>query len=128
MDTPNGIATRPHIPDILPTIQAKHISRHHSFDYARVGASKHDMTSMSKEGSSEKDNNIGGNVVGGRIFSWKIMSYTQCSRSCGGGFQVIFLELVFKDSFEDEMLYTSGIYKPIEFRLGGEIPLRRRRC
>lgn len=91
VDTPNGIATRPHIPDILPTIQAKHIGRHHNFDYARVGAPKHDMTSVSKEGSSENDNNMGDNVVGGRIFSWKIMSYTQCSRSCGGGFQVIFI-------------------------------------
>lgn len=90
VDLPVGPVTRPHIPDIVPTIQAKHISRPHSFDYARVGVPKHDMTSMSKEGSSEDDNNLGENVIGGRIFSWKIMSYTQCSRSCGGGFQVMF--------------------------------------
>ncbi|XP_026320556.1 thrombospondin type-1 domain-containing protein 4-like [Hyposmocoma kahamanoa] len=88
VDPPVGPATRPHIPDIVPTIQAKHTSRHHSFDYAMVGVPKHDMTSLSKESSLEDDNNMGDNVIGGRIFSWKIMSYTQCSRSCGGGFQV----------------------------------------
>lgn len=90
MDPPVGTATRPHMPDTLPTIQAKHSSRHHSFDYARVGVPKHDMTSMSKEGNSEDENNMGDNVIGNRIFGWKIMSYTTCSRSCGGGFQVIF--------------------------------------
>lgn len=90
VDPPVGPATRPHIPDIVPTIQAKHVSRHHNFDYARVGVPKHDITSISKEVSSENDNNMGDNVIGDRIFSWKIMSYTQCSRSCGGGFQVAF--------------------------------------
>lgn len=93
VDPPIEAATRPNIPEILPTIQAKHSRKHHSFDYARVGVPKYDMNSMSKEGSSERDddNKMGDNVIGGRTFSWKIISFTQCSRSCGGGFQVTFL-------------------------------------
>lgn len=84
--------TRTNIPEILPTIQKKLNRKHHSFDYANVGVPKHEMTSMSKEGSSERgDDNLGDNVIGGRSFSWKIISYTQCSRSCGGGFQVILI-------------------------------------
>lgn len=41
---------------------------------------------MSKEASVEDD--VEENAIGGRKFIWKILSYTQCTRSCGGGIQV----------------------------------------
>ncbi|XP_047521189.1 thrombospondin type-1 domain-containing protein 4-like [Pieris napi] len=53
----------------------KHIRRHHGFDHYNVP--RH----------PDNENSIE-NVVGTRKFLWKILSYTQCSRSCGGGFQV----------------------------------------
>lgn len=64
----------------------KHIRQHHGFDYSRANVPKHpDGTGRSADAN---DNATEENIVGTRKFLWKIMSHTQCSRSCGGGFQV----------------------------------------
>ncbi|KAM3963267.1 ADAMTS-like protein 4 isoform 1-T1 [Aphomia sociella] len=77
-------ATRINLPDIAPSIHAKHNRRHHSFEYLRPGVSRYpDLTSI-----SEEEEDVEENVVGTRKFKWKILSYTQCSRSCGGGLQL----------------------------------------
>ncbi|XP_045501751.1 thrombospondin type-1 domain-containing protein 4-like [Colias croceus] len=61
-----------------PETTPKHIRRHHGLDKSRhLGFPKETY-----------NDGIGENIVGNRKFLWKILSYTQCSRSCGGGFQV----------------------------------------
>ncbi|KAL4714950.1 hypothetical protein ACJJTC_003101 [Scirpophaga incertulas] len=75
------------IPEPLPT--PKHTRRHHSFDaYPRLNPGKQypDLISGSKDLATEEDLNE--NVVGTRKFAWKISSFTQCTRSCGGGIQI----------------------------------------
>ncbi|XP_052755771.1 thrombospondin type-1 domain-containing protein 4-like [Galleria mellonella] len=78
-------ATRTDLPEIVPPIPTKHSRRHHGFERSRPNFSKYpDLTSMSKE----EDDDIKENIVGTRRFIWKILSYTQCSRTCGGGLQL----------------------------------------
>ncbi|XP_037295317.1 ADAMTS-like protein 4 [Manduca sexta] len=76
------------LPDIPSTATTKHTRRHHNFDaHSRsLGVPRHpDLTSMSKKDSNHSlDENSGAN----RRFAWKILSYTQCTRSCGGGIQL----------------------------------------
>lgn len=36
----------------------------------------------------ESQSQVTSNVIGDRKFAWKILSFTQCSRSCGGGLQI----------------------------------------
>ncbi|XP_050674405.1 ADAMTS-like protein 4 [Leptidea sinapis] len=65
------------------TASPKHIRRHHGMEsHLRVDRYP-DVARLAKE----KENVIEG-IGGTRKFVWKILSYTQCSRSCGGGFQV----------------------------------------
>lgn len=71
-----------------PTIIPKHTRRHHGFDARRVNIpGRPDSASFIKD---SKENGIDENIIGERKFMWKILSYTQCSRSCGGGIQVGF--------------------------------------
>lgn len=70
-----------------PVVYPKHTRRHHGFDtYTRSGIRHPDSAGMSKESSMEKS--FEENLISGRKFLWKILSYTQCSRTCGGGIQV----------------------------------------
>ncbi|XP_069361388.1 ADAMTS-like protein 4 isoform X1 [Maniola hyperantus] len=70
-----------------PTVLPKHTRRHHGFDaYPRSGIRHPDSAGLGKDSSIE--NSFEENIVGERKFIWKILSYTQCSRSCGGGIQV----------------------------------------
>lgn len=84
------ISTRISIPDALPSVSTKHIRRHHNFEpYPRPTVPRFpDLVSMSKEVSGDED--LEENVVGTRKFIWKATTYTQCTRSCGGGIQVSF--------------------------------------
>lgn len=66
------------------SISPKHTRRHHGFD-SHLKSKYPDSAGLTKDVSSES---VLENVVGGRKFVWKILSYTQCSRSCGGGIQV----------------------------------------
>lgn len=76
--------------DVPQTGTTKHIRRHHGYDVSPqldLNTKHPDVTGLFKEGSSSESNLVE-NVVGGRRFVWKITSYTQCSRTCGGGIQV----------------------------------------
>ncbi|CAH2042388.1 unnamed protein product, partial [Iphiclides podalirius] len=81
--------TKSSYPDVQNTATTKHSRRHQGYDtYTKFGSDKRpDIVSLSKE-TSILENNLVENVVGERRFTWKITSYTQCSRSCGGGIQV----------------------------------------
>ncbi|XP_072943030.1 thrombospondin type-1 domain-containing protein 4-like [Epargyreus clarus] len=82
--------TKSNFPEIS-TVPTKHIRRHHGFDpHPRLNPNipRHpDLVGLSRELSSA-ENNIEETVVGTRKFVWKILSYTQCTRTCGGGMQV----------------------------------------
>ncbi|CAK1551453.1 unnamed protein product [Leptosia nina] len=98
----------------------KHIRRHHGFDYSRANVPRHpDVSGLSKDLSSE--NAIEENIVGSRKFMWKILSYSQCSRSCGGGFQVGKYRCVESSSNGDREV------SPVHC-IGSAPPGRRRRC
>lgn len=86
---------RSDLPEI-PLIYSKHNRRHHNFDsYRPFVAPRYPEYSVSKDdamddnyytvGSEEQSDQ---NIVGDRKFVWKILSYTQCTRTCGGGIQV----------------------------------------
>lgn len=79
--------------EIPSTVATKHTRRHHNLEGNPRSSERSilkkypDLTSMSKsKGSSEKG--VDENIVGNRKFIWKILSFTQCTRSCGGGIQV----------------------------------------
>ncbi|XP_059060915.1 thrombospondin type-1 domain-containing protein 4-like [Achroia grisella] len=79
------VVTQVNLPDIVPSIHTKHSRRHHSFEHSRPNFSRYpDLTSMSQE----EDDDIQENIVGTRKFIWKILTFTQCSRTCGGGLQL----------------------------------------
>lgn len=68
----------------LPEITPKHTRRHHGFD-SHLLHKRPESAGLTKDVS--KENSLE-NVIGGRKFVWKILSYTHCSRSCGGGIQI----------------------------------------
>ncbi|CAG9795752.1 unnamed protein product [Diatraea saccharalis] len=83
--------TKANVPVSVLPFPTKHIRRHHSFDpYPRpsVGIPRYPdvKSNIPKETSDEDD--LEENIVGTRKFLWKISSYTQCTRGCGGGIQL----------------------------------------
>jgi thrombospondin type-1 domain-containing protein 4 len=69
----------------------------------------------------ESQAQVNSNVIGDRKFIWKILSYTQCSRTCGGGLQIgkfRCVEATPKGEKEVPSAYCSG----------PPPPARRRRC
>ncbi|XP_028169926.1 thrombospondin type-1 domain-containing protein 4-like [Ostrinia furnacalis] len=116
------ISTRPNIPEILPSIATKHIRRHHTFEtFPRPSVSRFpDLVSMSKEVGNNDD--VEENVVGSRKFIWKITSYSQCTRSCGGGIQL--------GKYRCVEISTNGSDKEVSpVHCPGSSPVgRRRRC
>ncbi|XP_060805417.1 ADAMTS-like protein 4 [Amyelois transitella] len=110
--------TKANIPPIKPSLP-KHTRRHHSFDVYRPGISiPRFLDNDSKETSAEEGIE---NVVGTRRFTWKILSYTQCTRTCGGGIQLGKFRCVET---------TSGVDREISpIHCSGPAPAgRRRRC
>nr|XP_021182139.2 thrombospondin type-1 domain-containing protein 4 [Helicoverpa armigera] len=68
------------------TFPATHFRRHHSYEmHSRksIGGPRQPEISINPE-----DANADEIIVGNRKFMWKIMSYTQCTRTCGGGIQL----------------------------------------
>ncbi|KAL4715045.1 hypothetical protein ACJJTC_003196 [Scirpophaga incertulas] len=61
------------------------------------------------------------NVIGGRRFVWKILSYTQCSRTCGGGLQIGKFRCVEDTGKGDKEV-------PAAYCSGSPPSTRRRRC
>lgn len=80
--------TKEDFTDVTPTTVAKHYRRHHSYDtFSRPSVVVRNPTG-SKELST--DNEFDVVFTGNRKFLWKILSYSPCTRSCGGGIQVSF--------------------------------------
>uniref|UniRef100_A0A2A4K7Z3 PLAC domain-containing protein n=1 Tax=Heliothis virescens TaxID=7102 RepID=A0A2A4K7Z3_HELVI len=110
--------TKTEFVDVTPSSFLTHFRRHHNYDiYAKKGASgpRHPEININTEDASGDEI-----IVVNRKFMWKIISYTQCTRTCGGGIQL-------------------GKYRCVESKPGGrEVPSahcagpspppRRRKC
>lgn len=72
-----------------PDPTSKHTRRHHNFESFKPSVIPRypDLNSMYNEDSAESED-VEEYVVAGRKFTWKILSYSQCTRTCGGGIQV----------------------------------------
>lgn len=79
--------TKSNTPDATPALGAKHFRRHHNYDIFSRSSGVSRNAGANVETSSTEDN-LEENIVGNRKFVWKILSYTQCTRSCGGGIQL----------------------------------------
>ncbi|CAG9123819.1 unnamed protein product [Plutella xylostella] len=86
LDTESRLSTDPEAPS---TSAPKHVRRHHAFrtrPRLPEGIPRYaEPAVVSKEETDEYGED---NLVGSRMFMWKILAYTQCSRTCGGGIQI----------------------------------------
>ncbi|XP_049876741.1 thrombospondin type-1 domain-containing protein 4-like [Pectinophora gossypiella] len=69
----------------------------------------------------ESQSQVETNAIGNRKFTWKILSFTQCSRTCGGGLQVGKFKCVEVTGGEDKEISPAHCE-------GSPPPSRRRRC
>lgn len=90
-------------PDLPPTVSSKHTRHPHQdpginrYPHQDLGIARHpDLVGLE---AKDAEKTVNENVVGERKFMWKIMSYTQCTRSCGGGIQVCLYTFIFYDYF-----------------------------
>ncbi|KAI5635119.1 ADAM-TS spacer 1 domain-containing protein [Phthorimaea operculella] len=108
--------------------------RHHSADHTKsLGRPKTDSTlpfyneepkysKPEQRNDLESQSQIATNTIGDRKFTWKIIAFTQCSRTCGGGLQVGKFKCVetMRDGEDKEV-------SPAHCE-GSPPPSRRRRC
>ncbi|XP_041984627.1 thrombospondin type-1 domain-containing protein 4-like [Aricia agestis] len=107
----------------IPTINAPPHQRHHRHHNAESHRAPEKEPSLSNQpefNSLEAQNQVDSNVIGDRKFVWKILAYTQCSRSCGGGLQIGKFKCVEQGGKDREV-------SPAHCS-GSPPPSRRRRC
>lgn len=83
------------IPDSQLSVSPKHSRRHHTSNSdtsLRKGPlsstiSKYPHSNIHKDGIEGVESSIE-NIIGSRKFVWKVLSFSQCSSSCGGGTQL----------------------------------------
>ncbi|XP_045522830.1 thrombospondin type-1 domain-containing protein 4-like [Pieris brassicae] len=83
-ETSNDIPTEVSVPH--HQVQRHH--RHHNAESHTRDKIDPTLSRHPDYNSKENQINVESNVIGNRQFIWKILSYTQCSRSCGGGLQI----------------------------------------
>ncbi|XP_063626551.1 thrombospondin type-1 domain-containing protein 4-like isoform X1 [Cydia splendana] len=69
------------------------------------------------------ENQADSNAIGERRFTWKILSFTQCTRTCGGGLQIGKFRCVEVDKLTGRDREVSSVHCA-----GSAPPARRRRC
>ncbi|XP_014365887.2 thrombospondin type-1 domain-containing protein 4 isoform X2 [Papilio machaon] len=63
--------------------------RHHADSHTRaLDKSEPSLAKQPEFSSVESQYQIDSNVIGDRKFVWKVVSFTQCTRTCGGGLQI----------------------------------------
>ncbi|XP_075981264.1 ADAMTS-like protein 4 [Anticarsia gemmatalis] len=114
--------TKSEYADVTPTSGSKHFRRHHSYDSFTRGSGLSKHSDVSRDASAEESLEV--NVVGSRKFVWKILSYTQCTRSCGGGIQLGKYRCVEANAGDREVsaVHCSGSAPPARRRRCGGIP------
>lgn len=82
-ETSNDIPMVNPPPHHMPRHHRHHSSESHLRDLERARSfAKQDANKL------ESQSQIESNVIGDRTFAWKILAFTPCSRSCGGGLQI----------------------------------------
>ncbi|XP_072942469.1 ADAMTS-like protein 4 isoform X2 [Epargyreus clarus] len=121
-ETSNNIPPANNLAEHHPT------QRHHRHHMAESHTRSLDIPksdpSLSKQpefNSMENQFQVDSNVIGNRKFIWKILSFTQCSRSCGGGLQIGKFKCVEVGHKEDKEVSPAHCS-------GNPPPTRRRRC
>lgn len=74
-DVGDELSTNLNNPEPASVVPVKHSRRHHGYDKDGFHRDAYSTNGIEKN-------------TGPRKFTWKILSYTQCSRSCGRGIQV----------------------------------------
>ncbi|XP_039759355.1 thrombospondin type-1 domain-containing protein 4-like isoform X2 [Pararge aegeria] len=117
-ETSNDIPTASSIPT-HHQMQRHH--RHHNAESHTRALEKPgpSLTNTAESNSIEKQ--YQSNVIGDRKFMWKILSYTQCSRTCGGGLQIGKFKCVEISDKEDREISPAHC-------TGAPPSSRRRRC
>ncbi|XP_037294999.1 ADAMTS-like protein 4 [Manduca sexta] len=122
-DTSNDIPTANPAPHHQ---MPRHHHRHHSADtYVRDLVSQPSLSGHPDFNNLESQSQVESNVIGDRKFAWKILSFTQCSRSCGGGLQIgkyKCAELGDKEDKEVSPAHCSGAAPPARRRRCGGAP------
>lgn len=78
---------------VTPHRQMHHHHRHHVGE-SHTKSLEHSRSDPSLSNSLEMSNaldpvpQLEGNTISGRKFVWKILTFTECTRSCGGGLQI----------------------------------------
>nr|XP_032519518.1 thrombospondin type-1 domain-containing protein 4-like [Danaus plexippus plexippus] len=115
-DIPNDITSSAH--HQMQRHHRHHVAESHTRALEKSGPS---LSKQPEASSSETQYQLDTNVIGDRIFVWKVMSYTQCSRTCGGGLQIGKFKCVEVDGKEDREVSAAHCK-------GSPPPSRRRRC
>ncbi|XP_050550580.1 thrombospondin type-1 domain-containing protein 4 [Spodoptera frugiperda] len=113
--------TKADFPEVSSTAVTKHYRRHHSYDvFPRTSAEvpRHPDLSFSNEDEVDEV------VVGNMKFMWKILSYSQCTRTCGGGIQLGKFRCVEANGSNREVaaLHCAGVAPPARRRRCANIP------
>lgn len=112
----------------VPHHQMQRHHRHHNSDPLRRDNESKSGTSLMKHPdfkTLESKSQIDSNVIGERKFVWKILTYTPCSRSCGGGHQIgkfKCVELTEKGDREVARVYCNGTPPPSRRHSCGNAP------
>ncbi|CAH0724437.1 unnamed protein product, partial [Brenthis ino] len=119
-ETSNDIPTASNVVEHHQT--QRHHRHHNAESHTRVLENSAPSLAKQPEGNSaESQYQIESNVIGDRQFVWKILSYTQCSRTCGGGLQIGKFKCVEIDGKEDREVSPAHC-------TGSPPQSRRRRC
>ncbi|PZC83847.1 hypothetical protein B5X24_HaOG207004 [Helicoverpa armigera] len=114
------------IPTINPAPHhaAQRHHRHHNTEaHLRDLETKSDpsLSKLPNFNNLESQSQVESNVIGSRKFVWKILEFSQCSRSCGGGLQI--------GKFKCAEITDKGDKEASPFHCNGAPPpARRRRC
>lgn len=109
------------IPSNTPQHESPHQRhhRHHSSESHTKSLDKPNQTSFNDLSAPSQVEN---NIIGDRKFIWKVLAFTPCSRSCGGGLQVGKFKCVeVADGLEGKEVSAAHC-------TGSPPPSRRRRC
>ncbi|CAG5049254.1 unnamed protein product [Parnassius apollo] len=121
-DTNNDIPPARNTPLHHQTV--RHHRHHNAESHTRALQNSKSEPSLSKQPdftSMESQYQIDSNVIGDRKFMWKILSFTQCSRSCGGGLQIGKFKCIEVSETEDREVSPAHCS-------GNPPPSQRRRC
>ncbi|XP_026494042.2 thrombospondin type-1 domain-containing protein 4-like [Vanessa tameamea] len=121
-ETSNDIPTSNSEPEQTHHQIQRHHRHHNAESHTRALEKSGPSLSKQPEFSSvENQYQLDTNVIGDRKFVWKIVSYTQCSRTCGGGLQIGKFKCVELDGKEDREVSPAHC-------TGTPPASRRRRC